>query len=108
MSQVRVTGDCGVSFAGPDQPGIDLIMPDVSFMETQRKRLHGIVLTHAHEDHFGALIHLWPKLRVPIYATPFSAALRNRWRRLSPSMSSITRNGMPSWMPKSNTWQIAG
>ena len=50
-------------------------MPDVRFLESERKNLVGLVLTHAHEDHFGAIIDLWPKLKCPIYATPFSAAL---------------------------------
>jgi ribonuclease J len=68
--------DLGVSFGDEDRlPGIDLVMPDISFLERERKNLFGIVLTHAHEDHFGAIIDLWPRLRVPIYATAFSAAL---------------------------------
>lgn len=68
--------DLGVSFGDEEHlPGIDLIMPDISFLEKERKNLMGLVLTHAHEDHFGAIIDLWPKLKCPIYATPFSAAL---------------------------------
>ncbi len=68
--------DCGVSFAAEEHlPGVDLILPDIRFLEEERKNLAGIVLTHAHEDHFGALLELWPKLKVPVYATPFSAAL---------------------------------
>lgn len=68
--------DLGVSFGDEDHlPGIDLVMPDIGFLERERKNLVGIVLTHAHEDHFGAIIDLWPRLRVPIYATRFSAAL---------------------------------
>jgi ribonuclease J len=68
--------DLGVSFGDEEHlPGIDLIMPDISFLEKERKNLIGIVLTHAHEDHFGAIIDLWPKLKCPIYATQFSAAL---------------------------------
>jgi ribonuclease J len=68
--------DLGVSFGDEEHlPGIDLIMPDISFLEKERKNLMGLVLTHAHEDHFGAIIDLWPKLRCPIYATQFSAAL---------------------------------
>ncbi len=68
--------DLGVSFGDEDRlPGIDLVMPDIRFLEQERKNLVGLVLTHAHEDHFGAIIDLWPKLRIPIYATPFSAAL---------------------------------
>jgi ribonuclease J len=68
--------DVGVSFASEEHlPGVDLILPDIRFLEEERKNVCGIVLTHAHEDHFGALIELWPKLKVPLYATPFSAAL---------------------------------
>ncbi|MBB1092202.1 ribonuclease J, partial [Rhodopseudomonas palustris] len=68
--------DLGVSFGDEEHlPGIDLIMPDVRFLEKEKKNLVGLVLTHAHEDHFGAIIDLWPKLRCPIYATKFSAAL---------------------------------
>src|ERR1700758_5110489 len=68
--------DLGVSFGDEEHlPGIDLIMPDIRFLQKERKNLIGLVLTHAHEDHFGAIIDLWPKLRCPIYATKFSAAL---------------------------------
>ena len=67
--------DLGVAFAGEELPGIDLILPDIRFLVEERRNLLGIVLTHAHEDHFGALIDLWPRLRVPVYATPFTAAL---------------------------------
>jgi ribonuclease J len=67
--------DMGVSFADELLPGIDLIMPDIGFLEDERKNLVGIVLTHAHEDHFGAIFDLWPRLKVPVYATPFTAAL---------------------------------
>ncbi len=68
--------DLGVSFAAEEHlPGIDLILPDIRYLIEERKNIAGIVLTHAHEDHFGALIDLWPKLKLPIFATPFSAAL---------------------------------
>src|SRR5437016_7467033 len=67
--------DLGVSFAGDDLPGIDLILPDIRFLVEERRNLLGLVLTHGHEDHFGALIDLWPRLKVPVYATPFTAAL---------------------------------
>jgi len=67
--------DLGVSFAGDDLPGIDLILPDIRYLVAERKNLLGIILTHAHEDHFGALIDLWPRIKVPVYATPFTAAL---------------------------------
>jgi ribonuclease J len=68
--------DLGITFPeGENDPGIDVILPDVRFIEAERASLAGILLTHAHEDHFGALIDLWPRLRAPIYATPFTAAL---------------------------------
>ncbi len=67
--------DLGVTFAGPGEPGIDLILPDIRFIEEERDNLAGIVITHAHEDHFGAIMHLWPRLKVPLFATPFTAAL---------------------------------
>ena len=76
--------DLGVSFASEEHlPGVDLIFPDIRFLIEERKNLAGIVITHAHEDHFGAMLDLWPKLKVPIYATPFTAALlesKARWR----------------------------
>jgi ribonuclease J len=68
--------DMGVSFASEEQlPGVDLILPDIRYLVEQRKNILGLVLTHAHEDHFGAIIDLWPQLKIPIYATPFTAAL---------------------------------
>jgi ribonuclease J len=68
--------DLGVSFATEEHlPGIDLILPDIRYLTQERKNLAGLILTHAHEDHYGALIDLWPKLKVPVYATPFTAAL---------------------------------
>ncbi|WP_138380144.1 ribonuclease J [Luteithermobacter gelatinilyticus] len=67
--------DCGISFADIYLPGIDLIMPDVSFIEKRRDRLLGLVITHAHEDHVGAVAYLWPQLQCPIYATPFTARI---------------------------------
>ena len=65
----------GVSFAKHDLPGVDLIYPDISYLEEERTNLAAILLTHAHEDHFGALLDLWPRLGVPVYATPFAAGL---------------------------------
>ncbi len=67
--------DLGVRFGDSRDPGIDVVFPDIAFIEAQKDRLAGIVLTHAHEDHFGAVIDLWPRLRAPIYATPFTTIL---------------------------------
>jgi ribonuclease J len=68
--------DVGVSFAQEENlPGVDLVLPDIRYLIEERRNIAGIVLTHAHEDHFGALMDLWPKLKVPIYATPFTKAL---------------------------------
>ena len=68
--------DLGVSFGDEEHlPGIDLIMPDIRFLAEQRENLLGIIATHAHEDHIGAIPHLWPMLKCPIYATPFTAVL---------------------------------
>ena len=67
--------DMGVTFADESIPGIDLIFPDPSFLIDKKKDLLGIVLTHAHEDHIGAIAHIWPQLNCNIYATPFTAVL---------------------------------
>jgi len=68
--------DCGITFPeGEFDPGIDVILPDVRFIEENRADLTGIVITHAHEDHIGAVIELWPRLKAPVYATPFTAGM---------------------------------
>ncbi|WP_082537070.1 MULTISPECIES: ribonuclease J [unclassified Aureimonas] len=81
--------DCGVSFAGPDFPGVDLIFPDIRFLERNRARIAGIVITHAHEDHYGALLDLWPRLKAPVHATPFTAALLAAKREGEPGAPKI-------------------
>src|SRR3954469_4215907 len=67
--------DLGLTFADPTYPGIELILPDLEFIENQQQRLAGIVLTHGHEDHIGALPYLAEELKSPLYATPFTAGL---------------------------------
>jgi ribonuclease J len=67
--------DLGLTFADQDYPGVDLILPELEFIEDQRERLAGIVLTHGHEDHIGAIPYLAADLKVPLYATPFTAGL---------------------------------
>lgn len=66
--------DLGITFGDETTPGIDVLMPDPAFIEARLDALDGIVLTHAHEDHLGAVTYLWPYLRKPVYATPFAAA----------------------------------
>lgn len=68
--------DLGVTFGREDStPGVDIILPDPTYLEEERDNIIGIVLTHAHEDHIGAIGWLWPRFRAPVYATPFTAAL---------------------------------
>jgi ribonuclease J len=67
--------DLGLTFADPAYPGIDLILPDLEFIENQQEKLAGIILTHGHEDHIGALPYLAEELKSPLYATPFTAGL---------------------------------
>ena len=67
--------DLGLTFADPQYPGVELILPELEFIERQRDRLAGIVLTHGHEDHIGALPYLAEDLKAPLYATPFTAGL---------------------------------
>ncbi len=88
--------DCGVSFASEEQlPGVDLIMPDIRFLIEERKNIVGLVITHGHEDHIGALIDLWPRLKVPLYMTPFTAALFEAKRLSEPGAPPIPVNTVP-------------
>ncbi len=67
--------DCGVTFPTPNLPGVDLVLPDIAFAENLGEDLLAIVITHAHEDHYGALLSLWPRLEVPVYCTNFTAGM---------------------------------
>ena len=88
--------DCGVSFAAEEHlPGVDLILPDIRYLIEERKNIVGLVLTHGHEDHMGALIDLWPRLNVPLYATPFTAALFEARRLSEPGAPKIPVNVVP-------------
>jgi ribonuclease J len=88
--------DCGVSFAAEENlPGIDLILPDIRYLIEERKNIVGLVLTHGHEDHMGALIDLWPRMNVPIYATPFTAALFEAKRAAEPGAPKIPVSIVP-------------
>jgi ribonuclease J len=82
--------DLGITFPDDSEPGIDVVLPDLRFIEKERKNLEGILITHAHEDHIGAVIDLWPKLRVPVYVTKFAAHLLRGKSREVPFGSEIT------------------
>ncbi len=70
--------DCGIGFGGAENPEVEVMMPDPSFIAERRDQLVGLVITHAHEDHIGAVAWLWPQLRCPVFATPFAAAVLRR------------------------------
>src|SRR6478735_3575389 len=70
--------DCGIGFGGAAHPEVDVMMADPGFIADRRDRLVGLVITHAHEDHIGAVPWLWPQLRCPVYATPFAATVLRR------------------------------
>jgi ribonuclease J len=84
--------DCGVTFPGPELPGVDLVLPDIRFLEEERHNLKAIVITHAHEDHYGALNELWPLLNVPVYVTPFTAGMLEAKRAYERSRREIPVN----------------
>jgi len=67
--------DCGVTFAGPNEPGVELILPDPAFLEEHADDVLALVLTHSHEDHYGAVLDLWPAFDRPVYATAFTASM---------------------------------
>ena len=67
--------DLGITFPGDLEPGVDVVLPDLRFIVEERQSLAGIVITHAHEDHIGAVLDLWPQLKAPVYATPFTAGM---------------------------------
>jgi len=67
--------DFGIAFEQADAPGTDVMFPDIAYLEAERASVAGMVITHAHEDHFGALVELWPRIRVPLYCTAFTAGL---------------------------------
>ena len=67
--------DLGITFPGAAEPGVDIVLPDLRFIQAESHRLAGIVITHAHEDHIGVVMELWPSLRAPVYATPFACGM---------------------------------
>lgn len=70
--------DCGIGFSGNDTPEAEILVPDPAFIVERKDSLAGLVITHAHEDHIGAVAHMWPMLECPVYVTPFAAAVLRR------------------------------
>ena len=66
--------DCGVTFSDDRHPGVEVFVPDITFIIEEIENLHGIIITHAHEDHMRGVSHLWRYLKCPVYATPFAAS----------------------------------
>ncbi|KUO54378.1 MAG: MBL fold metallo-hydrolase [Alphaproteobacteria bacterium BRH_c36] len=90
--------DLGITFPGPTEPGVDVVLPDLRFIAADKGALAGLIVTHAHEDHIGAIIELWPQLQVPVYATPFTmgmlkAKLSEFGGRLRPELHEIPLGG---------------
>ncbi|MFK4056518.1 ribonuclease J [Brevundimonas sp. NPDC046655] len=85
--------DVGVTFGDPSTPGVDVIVPDPTFLEGEN--ILGIVLTHAHEDHIGALGWLWPRIKAPLYATPFTAYLIREKLRDANILDDVELNEIP-------------
>jgi len=74
-SRKWIVVDCGVTFGGPDLPGIELIMANPEFLEERADDVLGLILTHSHEDHYGAVLDLWPGFEKPVFATRFTGAM---------------------------------
>lgn len=81
--------DCGVTFPGPELPGVDLVFPEIRFIDDEKIDLKAIVITHAHEDHYGALASLWPYLGAPVYVTPFTAGMMEAKRAYERSAEEV-------------------
>ena len=94
--------DLGVMFRDKAAYGLDVIMPDPSFITERRGDLAGLVLTHAHEDHVGAVPYLWPRLRCPIYATPFTASVATRKLR----KAGLARQAAITQLPMSSKFEV--
>ncbi|MBV1837358.1 ribonuclease J [Acetobacter estunensis] len=78
LGETWLAVDCGIGFSGNDTPEAEILVPDPTYIMERRDKLAGLVITHAHEDHIGAVAHLWTRLGCPIYATPFAATVLRR------------------------------
>ncbi len=91
--------DCGVTFAGPTQPGIELIMADPTFLEDNADDVLALILTHSHEDHYGAVLDLWPAFDRPVYATDFTAAMLSAKRAADDIVDNVSIRRMVTGAP---------
>jgi ribonuclease J len=87
--------DLGVTFGDQSTPGVEVILPDPTFIEEYADRILGIVLTHAHEDHLGAVAWLWPRLKAPVYATPFTAFILREKLREADLLDEVEMHEVP-------------
>jgi ribonuclease J len=94
--------DLGVTFGDQTTPGVEIILPDPEFIEAYADDIIGIVLTHAHEDHLGAVHWLWPRLKAPVYATPFTAFLLREKLRDAGILDEVPITEVP--LSGSSTW----
>lgn len=87
--------DLGIAFGDDTMPGVEVVMPDPAFIEERRKDLVGIIITHAHEDHLGAVADLWPRLEAPVYATPFAHSVLKRKLREAGLLNTVPITEIP-------------
>jgi len=87
--------DCGIGFGGAEAPEAEILVPDPAWLSERRDRLVGLVITHAHEDHLGAVASLWPQLRCPLYASPFAASVLRRKLGEAGLLHEVTIHTMP-------------
>ncbi len=97
--------DCGAGFAEEFMPGVDMIVPDISFITKYRNDIVGMILTHAHEDHLGAVQYLWDELRCPVYTTPFTASFLKA--KLADAGSSFANDIVIHEIASSGTFEVA-
>jgi ribonuclease J len=94
--------DCGIGFGGPENPEVEVMAPDPAWLAARRGKLEGLVITHAHEDHIGAVAHLWPMLRCPIYGSPFVAAVLKR----KLGEAGLSHEAKVTTIPTGGRWQM--
>ncbi len=94
--------DCGIGFGGPENPEVEVMAPDPVWLAERRGKLEGLVITHAHEDHIGAVAHLWPMLKCPLYGSPFVAAVLKR----KLAEAGLSHEAKVTTIPPGGRWQL--